>query len=42
MTQELRPQLTQQLKQQGMPTGEVFPLSMMEELTTDTVRPGLR
>jgi hypothetical protein len=39
MVQELRPQLTQQLKQQGMPTGEVFPVFMWEELTTDTVMP---
>merc|ERR1719424_103451 len=39
MVQELRPQLTQQLKQQGMPTGEVFPVFMWDQLTTDTVMP---
>ena len=36
---QLRPMLTKQLEQQGLPTAQVFPIFMCEELTTDTVMP---
>mmetsp|Transcript_12038 Transcript_12038/g.39940 ORF Transcript_12038/g.39940 Transcript_12038/m.39940 type:complete len:246 (-) Transcript_12038:60-797(-) len=36
---ELRPMLVRQLQQQGLPTGQVFPLFLCEELSTDECMP---
>ena len=39
LTKKVRPLLTSQLEQQGMPTEHVFPVFTCEELTTRTVMP---
>ena len=38
-SEELRPVLTRQLEQQGLPTQHVFPVFMCEQLTTDACMP---
>ena len=39
VSEELRPLLTRQLEQQGLPTAHVFPVFMCEELSTDACMP---
>ena len=39
MSEELRPLLTQQLQQRGLPVADVFPVFLCEELSTDACMP---